>query len=85
MFRLCHNADMFAGIAAVEDQMFTLDLSVDDALVEDKDFTAIAASERVIRHRKVAHLAEFALMKDVKLNWKGKALRIRRMLKDNCR
>ena len=58
---------MLARIAAMKDQVFALNLGIDDAFVEYEDLTAIGASERVIYNRKIADFTEFALMKNVEL------------------
>lgn len=66
---------MLTWIATMEDQVFALNLGVDDAFVEDEDLAAIGASQRVIYNRKVAYFTEFALMKYVELVVGGKKIR----------
>lgn len=61
------DANVLTRIATMEDQLFALNLRVDDALVEDEHLGAVAALQLVVRHLELAHLAELALVVDIEL------------------
>lgn len=60
-------ADMLTRISTVEYQVLALDLRINDALVEYEDLGTIAALQLVIRHLKLAHLTELALVIHIEL------------------
>lgn len=66
-FRFGRDTNMFAWISSVEDQLFTLDLRIDNTLVEYEHLGAIAALQLVVRHLELAHLAKLALIVYIEL------------------